>query len=358
MRTRSAVWSLLVAGGLAIATLPAPAVAGSPAAPPAPAPSVAAVGAAADAEATASSIPSNVSRSRTPSGRVVVLPLADKTYALTSGWGPRCIPTRGASTFHYGLDMGAADGSAVYAVTGGVVTDVRQATGGAPGTIVVRSLVDGVHTWLGYLHPWNPAKYVAVGDRVKAGQRIADVGASGPATGPHLHLEVWTGGYYTGTSLDPRKWLEGYALPLTAQATDDRIAATPSSCTYYATTRLNLREGASTSTNVLATLDANTKLWNKPGTKVNGYIPVSVRIDAATVLRGWVHTDYISQSKTYHLPTATVVRSSAVSTSRAVYTAPAGALVTPVRVSGWWTNVVVHGVTGWVPTSAIAAGLS
>jgi murein DD-endopeptidase MepM/ murein hydrolase activator NlpD len=108
---------------------------------------------------------------------VVVVPLANKSYALTSGWGPRCIPTLGASTFHYGLDMGAADGSAVYAVTGGVVTDVRYATGGAPGTIVVRSLVEGVPTWIGYLHPWNPAKYVAVGDRVKSGQRIADVGA-------------------------------------------------------------------------------------------------------------------------------------------------------------------------------------
>lgn len=355
MRNRSAVWSLFVAGGLAVATLPAPAVAATPAAAPAatpaPAPSAAVVAPA------ATSLPANVAKSRTANGRLVLLPLVNKTYALTSGWGPRCIPTRGASTFHYGLDMGAADGAPVYAVTGGVVTDVRQPTGGAPGTVVVRSLVDGVPTWLGYLHPWNPAKYVKVGDKVKAGQRIADVGASGPATGPHLHLEVWTGGYYTGTSHDPRRWLEGYGLPVTAQATADRIAPTPSSCTYYSTTRLNLRAGSSTSTAVLATLDGNTRLWNKPGTKTNGFIPVSVRMDASTVLRGWVHTDYISQSKAFHLAKATVVRSSAVSTSKALVTAPSGALVTPGRVSGWWTNVVVNGVTGWVPTSAIAPGL-
>ncbi|MBT0994084.1 M23 family metallopeptidase [Cellulomonas sp. DKR-3] len=351
MRTRSAVWSLVLAGGLAIATLPAPAVAGGPAPSPAPAQAVVVAPA-------ATSVPANVSTSRTPKGRLVLLPLVNKTYALTSGWGPRCIPTRGATTFHYGLDMGAADGAPVYAVTGGVVTDVRQPSGGAPGTIVVRSLVDGVPTWLGYLHPWNPGKYVKVGDKVKAGQRIADVGASGPATGPHLHLEVWTGGYYTGTSHDPRAWLEGYGLPVTAQATADRVAPTPSSCTYYSTTRLNLRAGASTSTTVLATLDANTRLWNKPGTKINGFIPVSVRMDASTVLRGWVHTDYISQSKAYHLATSTVVRSSAVSTSKALYTAPAGARVAPGRVSGWWTNVSVNGVTGWVPTSAIAGGVS
>ncbi|WP_287914097.1 peptidoglycan DD-metalloendopeptidase family protein [Cellulomonas sp.] len=342
MRTRSTVWSLVLAGSLAITAMPAAVAADAPPAAPA-------------AKVAATTLPSNVAKSRTPGGRLLMLPLVNKTYALSSGWGARCIPTRGASTFHHGLDMSAPDGAPIYAVAGGTVTHVVQPTSSVSGQIVVRTVVDGVSTQIAYLHSWNPGKYVKVGDRVKVGQRIGDVGASGPATGPHLHLEVWTGGYYQGTSHDPRVWLEGYGLPVTNRATADWTTPAPTSCTYYATANLNLRTEPATTSTVQATLPPNTTLANKPGVKTNGYIPVTVRLASGTV-KGWVHADYISQSKTYHLTKATVVRQSAISTSKALLTAPAGASLTPVQVSGWWTKVVVYGVTGWVPNSVVAAG--
>lgn len=51
--------------------------------------------------------------------------------------------------------------------------------------------------------------HVATGEPVKRGQRIADIGASGRATGPHLHWGV----FMNGTAIDPALWLSNGKKP-------------------------------------------------------------------------------------------------------------------------------------------------
>ena len=52
----------------------------------------------------------------------------------------------------------------------------------------------------------------ALGETVKAGQAICKVGQTGDATAPHLHLEIWVGGWHEpgGYSIDPLPYLEAW----------------------------------------------------------------------------------------------------------------------------------------------------
>ena len=88
------------------------------------------------------------------------------------------------SSFHEGLDIRAPQGTAVYAAHGGVVVYSGSGMSGFGKVIIIRG--SGFATV--YAH--NSRLRVAVGDVVRAGDRIADVGQTGRASGPHLHLEL------------------------------------------------------------------------------------------------------------------------------------------------------------------------
>ncbi|HWJ84852.1 MAG TPA: peptidoglycan DD-metalloendopeptidase family protein, partial [Cellulomonas sp.] len=266
-------------------------------------------------------------------------------------------PVLGGSTFHYGLDQAVPDGTPIYAVASGTVASVVAPRGGAAGYLSVRSVIDGKVTYIGYVHMWKPGTYVKVGQAVSVGQHIADVGASGPATGPHLHLEVWKNAFYgSGTAVDPAKWLAQQNLPVVSLAKAYRAAAAPKKCTYYSTANLRVRTGPSTSTKILTTVKANTTLANKPGVKLNRFIPVTVTVKGKKIT-GWVSSDYISQHKTYSLAKKTVVRTRAASTAKHVATVAKGRQVTLLGRSGKWSHVRVAGHTGWAPTTSVRAGL-
>ncbi|MDF5711404.1 MAG: M23 family metallopeptidase [Nostoc sp. S4] len=102
--------------------------------------------------------------------------------------------------YHRGLDYAGAAGSAVIAPAAGRVALVGRVSQGfrIHGNVVGIDHGQGVTSIFMHLSRIN----VKEGDFVKAGQLIGAVGATGAATGPHLH---W-GLYVNGLSVDPTPW--------------------------------------------------------------------------------------------------------------------------------------------------------
>ena len=64
---------------------------------------------------------------------------------------------------------------------------------------------DGAVTVYGHVNRY----FVSAGERVSAGEQIAEVGNRGHSTGPHLHIEVITP---NGNKINPRPWLDQHAI--------------------------------------------------------------------------------------------------------------------------------------------------
>jgi murein DD-endopeptidase MepM/ murein hydrolase activator NlpD len=101
---------------------------------------------------------------------------------VSSNYGGRTMGGRAEN--HSGLDLAAPTGTPIYATGPGVVTKSGWGTG--YGQYVEINHGDGYVTR--YAHA---SRLIArVGQRVKAGEHIANVGCTGRCTGPHLHYEV------------------------------------------------------------------------------------------------------------------------------------------------------------------------
>ncbi|NLB13431.1 MAG: peptidoglycan DD-metalloendopeptidase family protein [Gammaproteobacteria bacterium] len=111
-----------------------------------------------------------------------------RTGYASSGYGRRADPFSGFGEFHRGVDFAGPRGSEIYTVADGVVQFAGRSNG--YGNTVEIDHGNGYMTR--YAH--NDKNLVTVGDRVKAGQVIAKMGATGRATGTHLHFEVWLNG--------------------------------------------------------------------------------------------------------------------------------------------------------------------
>lgn len=116
---------------------------------------------------------------------------------VSSGFGARSAPTKGASTYHQGVDWAVATGTPVYASNGGTVAAAGWMSG--YGYAVYINHADGRQTRYGHLSK----VLVSAGQTVSQGQKIALSGNSGRSTGPHLHFEI----RINGTAVNPLKYL-------------------------------------------------------------------------------------------------------------------------------------------------------
>jgi murein DD-endopeptidase MepM/ murein hydrolase activator NlpD len=101
---------------------------------------------------------------------------------------------------HEGIDLAGPLGSPILAVGDGVVVEAGPAEGF--GMWVVIRHANGDYSIYGHMYHY----YVKVGEHVRAGQHIADIGANGQSTGPHLHFGV-SHQSPTGPFIDPVPWL-------------------------------------------------------------------------------------------------------------------------------------------------------
>jgi murein DD-endopeptidase MepM/ murein hydrolase activator NlpD len=111
---------------------------------------------------------------------------------------------------HQGQDIAAAEGVPVVAPWAGMVEYVRYQASGAGWYIVIDG--DGEDRDYVFMHLRKGSILVAAGQHVSAGQPIAQVGNTGSSSGPHLHFEVWVGGWYDGGEpVDPLPLLQQWA---------------------------------------------------------------------------------------------------------------------------------------------------
>lgn len=109
---------------------------------------------------------------------------------ISSGFGYRTDPLTQERRFHSGLDIAAPVGTPIYAAQTGVVTYAGEY--GGYGNVVVLSHGNNVYTLYGH----TSELLVSLGQTVTQGQPVALMGATGRATGPHLHFEVHQGNTY------------------------------------------------------------------------------------------------------------------------------------------------------------------
>jgi len=115
----------------------------------------------------------------------------------------------GGGRNHQGEDTFAACGTPLVAAHGGKVKYAGYHSAAGNYLVIDNQDADTDYT---YMH-LRSAALVKTGERVRTGQPIGFVGATGRATGCHLHFEIWTGpGWYTGGHpIDPlptlKTWL-------------------------------------------------------------------------------------------------------------------------------------------------------
>ncbi|THD56399.1 M23 family metallopeptidase [Phenylobacterium sp.] len=109
---------------------------------------------------------------------------------ITSLFGMRKHPILGYTRAHQGIDFGAGWGTPILAAGDGVVAQAGP-WGGYGNWLRIRHS-EGWDT--GYGHISRYATGIHPGVHVHQGQVVAYVGATGLATGPHLHYEIWKDG--------------------------------------------------------------------------------------------------------------------------------------------------------------------
>jgi murein DD-endopeptidase MepM/ murein hydrolase activator NlpD len=110
---------------------------------------------------------------------------------------------------HQGQDLAAAEGTPLVAPRGGVVEVVEYQAGGAGHYVVLDG--EGEDYDYVFMHMRAGSIPVVAGQRVRTGQLIGEVGTTGSSSGPHLHFEIWVGGWFAGGApIDPLPLLQSW----------------------------------------------------------------------------------------------------------------------------------------------------
>lgn len=115
-------------------------------------------------------------------GMNVEYALPVNNFKITSGFGHRDAPIKGASSNHNGVDLAVPVNSPVFAPMDGVVEKIYFNDKGGKQLVVRHS--DGTRSGYAHLNDY----IVNVGDKVTRGQKIALSGNTGNSSGPHLHF--------------------------------------------------------------------------------------------------------------------------------------------------------------------------
>lgn len=107
---------------------------------------------------------------------------------ITAGFGDRADPFTGSPGFHPGLDISADKGRPIVATADGLVESAEWS--GNYGNCLVVNHGFGIKTRYGHLSAFA----VKAGASVQRGDLVGFVGATGRATGPHLHYEILANG--------------------------------------------------------------------------------------------------------------------------------------------------------------------
>jgi murein DD-endopeptidase MepM/ murein hydrolase activator NlpD len=115
---------------------------------------------------------------------------------------------------HQGQDVLTAEGTPDLLPLAGTILSTSYQAGGA-GYYAVERTAEGFD--LMFAHCQAGSLVVATGQPVSAGQELCKAGQTGDATAPHLHFEMWVGGWQaaTGHPIDPLPYLEAWEHPAT-----------------------------------------------------------------------------------------------------------------------------------------------
>jgi murein DD-endopeptidase MepM/ murein hydrolase activator NlpD len=117
---------------------------------------------------------------------------------LNSEYGYRDHPINGTYQFHGGVDIGGQSGDSIGAFAAGTVEYIGEDD--SYGLYLQIDHGNGVKSF--YAHCKKLC--VSKGQTVSAGEKVAEVGSTGSATGPHLHFEL----KYNKLHLNPAYYLE------------------------------------------------------------------------------------------------------------------------------------------------------
>lgn len=127
---------------------------------------------------------------------------------ISDYWGPRVAPCDGCSTFHKGVDFTPGSGAPIYAIADGVVALHEDTYGGLGNNVWIDHVINGQKITSVYAHMITGSSTLAVGDVVKVGDFIGQVGDTGSSTGAHLHFEILV----QDVNVDPFGWLTANAV--------------------------------------------------------------------------------------------------------------------------------------------------